>query len=135
MCHEIFDLHFFHDSTPFGPLINRLKYFRIQFLRCAAHRWDKKTMFSINQNFMLQFFSFMIDVFTPKSISPDCLFKSNHRQVKNSILYPRRSLCARISRRNRKFENNLGCLSGAQMGLNHEKRGRNSRDTLPLRCK
>ena len=34
-----------------------------------------------------------------------------------------------------KFENNLGCLSGAQMGLNHEKRGRNSRDTLPLRCK
>ena len=31
------------------------------------------------------------------------------------------------------FENTLGCLSGAQMGSNHEKnRGRKSRDTLPL---
>ena len=28
----------------------------------------------------------MIDVFTPKRISPDCLFENNHRQVKNSIL-------------------------------------------------
>ena len=47
----------------------------------------------------------MIYVFTPKMISPDYLFK-----------------------------NTLGCLSGAQMGSNHEKnRGRNSRDTLPLR--
>ena len=31
----------------------------------------------------------MINVFTPKRISPDCLFKSNHRKVKNSILFPR----------------------------------------------
>ena len=31
MCHEIFDLHFFHDSNPSRPLINRLKYFRIRF--------------------------------------------------------------------------------------------------------
>ena len=31
----------------------------------------------------------MIDVFTPKRISPDCLFKRNHRQVKISILIPR----------------------------------------------
>ena len=32
------------------------------------------------------------------------------------------------------FENTLACLSGAQMGLNHEKNGgRKSRDTLPLR--
>ena len=30
----------------------------------------------------------MIDVFTPKRISPDRLFKSNHRQVKNLILFP-----------------------------------------------
>ena len=29
--HEIFDLHFFHDSNPSRPLINRLKYFRILF--------------------------------------------------------------------------------------------------------
>ena len=32
-----------------------------------------------------------------------------------------------------KFENNLVCISGAQMGSNHEKtRGRKSRETLPL---
>ena len=32
VCHKIFDLQFFHDSNPTGPLINRLKYFRIWFL-------------------------------------------------------------------------------------------------------
>ena len=31
VCHEIFELQFFNDSNPFGPLINRLKYFQIQF--------------------------------------------------------------------------------------------------------
>ena len=32
------------------------------------------------------------------------------------------------------FKNTLACLSGAQMGLIHEKNGgRKSRDTLPLR--
>ena len=31
MCHEIFDLHFFHDSNPSEPLIYRLKYFPIRF--------------------------------------------------------------------------------------------------------
>ena len=31
VCYEIFDLHFFHDSNPSRPLINRLKYFRIWF--------------------------------------------------------------------------------------------------------
>ena len=31
MCHEIIDLNFFHDSNPFGPLINRLEYFRSKF--------------------------------------------------------------------------------------------------------
>ena len=31
MCHEIFDLHFVHDLNPSGPLINKLKYFRIRY--------------------------------------------------------------------------------------------------------
>ena len=32
------------------------------------------------------------------------------------------------------LENNLACLSGTQMGSNHERNGgRKSRDTLPLR--
>ena len=31
------------------------------------------------------------------------------------------------------FENTIACLSGAQLGLNHDKNGgRESRDTLPL---
>ena len=38
--------------------------------------------------FLLFFIFFMIDVFSPKRISPDCLFKSNHRQVNISILFP-----------------------------------------------
>ena len=42
---------------------------------------------------------------------------------------PRRSQCEIVT----EFENTLACLSGAQMGLNHEKNGRRkSRDTLPL---
>ena len=31
VCHEILDLDFFHDSNPVGPLINRVKYFKIRF--------------------------------------------------------------------------------------------------------
>ena len=31
VCQETFDLHFFHDSNPSRPLINRLKHFLIQF--------------------------------------------------------------------------------------------------------
>ena len=81
---------FCHDSTPFGLLINRLHYFQTWFRffprypipnwspRCAAHRWDKKFVL-INQYFILQILSFMIDVFTPKRISPDCLVNSKWR--------------------------------------------------------
>ena len=36
VCHEIFDLHFFHGSNPFRHLINRLKYFQI---RCRFCRY------------------------------------------------------------------------------------------------
>ena len=50
VCHEIFDLQFYHDSKPSGPLIHRIKDFRIRFrfrrdiqtlkkaLRCASLR-------------------------------------------------------------------------------------------------
>ena len=90
---------FFHDSTPFGPLINRLKYFRFRF----RFRWEifdhtvisavwstplRSKFFLITQHFILQIFSFMLDLFTTKRISSDCLFKSNHRKVKKSILFP-----------------------------------------------
>ena len=79
MCNEIFDLYFFHDSNPSGSLINRVKYYRIrfQFRRDIRSQSSKKV------------FSFMIDVFTPKRISPDCTFKSNQRLSKISILTQR----------------------------------------------
>jgi hypothetical protein len=56
-CHKIFDSQFFHQSTPYRSLINRLKLFRIwhricwdncfesrqnHFLRCQWHRWNRK---------------------------------------------------------------------------------------------
>ena len=31
VCHDIFDIYFFHDSNPSGPLINSLKYLLFQF--------------------------------------------------------------------------------------------------------
>ena len=48
VCHEIFNLHFFLDSTLSGPLINRLKYSIFEFgfnfadstPRLEAHRRD-----------------------------------------------------------------------------------------------
>ena len=42
MCHEIFDLLFFHDSNQPKPLINSLKYFRIQFRFCRDIQIFKK---------------------------------------------------------------------------------------------
>ena len=87
----------------------------------------------------------MIYVFTPKRISPDCLFKSIQRQLKISILSPRCAVfCTFFQNVNpltqwcdvhsgdnfvieclgeieNKFENTLVCLSGAQMGSNYEK--------------
>ena len=76
VCQEIFNLYYFHDSTPPERLINRLKYFLIwfQFGRgihsvvspmCAAHSGDQKFFF-VNQHFILRIFSFMIDVLTIK---------------------------------------------------------------------
>ena len=100
VCHEIFDLHFFHDSNTSRPLISRLKYLWIRFrfrqdiksqssqnltLWCTCHR-GIKILGLANQNIFLQIFSFMIDVFTPKRISPDCPFKNNQRLTKISIL-------------------------------------------------
>ena len=85
---------FFHDSNPPGPLLNRLKHFLTRSQssknstpRCAWHR-EVKILGLAKQNLFLQIFSFMIDMFTPKRISPDCLFKNNQRLTKISILTP-----------------------------------------------
>ena len=77
----------------------QVKYFRIVFrfrrdirsqslknstLQCAWHH-VVKILGLENQNIFLQIFSFLIDVFTPKRISPDCPFKSNQRPATFSI--------------------------------------------------
>ena len=92
------------NSSPSGPLINRVKYFRIQFrfhrdirsqsqknstqrctLRCALHR-GVKILGLANPKKFLEIFSLMIGVFTHKMISPDCPIKSNQRLPKILIL-------------------------------------------------
>ena len=70
VCHEIFDIHFFHDSNPSRPLINRLKYFRIRFRfrrdirsqsskkstpRCASHHGVKILVLAIPKIFFKSF--------------------------------------------------------------------------------
>ena len=86
----------FHDSNPSGPLINRRKYFQIRFdfaeifdhkvVSAVCCTLQRQKSLPVNQNFILQILSFVIDVFTPKRISLDCPFKGNQRQVKISIL-------------------------------------------------
>ena len=44
-CHEIFGIFLFHESKPFGPLINRLKWFclKVRFCRvglCEVENWN-----------------------------------------------------------------------------------------------
>ena len=60
--------------------------------RCVAH-CRFKSIFLVNQYVILQIFSFMIDVLTPKRIYPDCPCKSNHRQGKISVLTSRCAVC------------------------------------------
>ena len=89
---------FFYDSNPSGPLINRPKYFRIRFSVSISPRYSitkfKKFDFAVcikilvlaDRKIFLQIFSFMIGVFTPKRIAPDCTFKSSQRLTKILIL-------------------------------------------------
>ena len=114
---------FFHDSNPPELVINRLKYFRIKFrfpqeIRsqnsknstpwCAWHR-GVKILGLANQNFFLHNFSFMIDVFTPKRISPDCPFKRNQRLTKISILTPQCAVWLHGGMHTAELELAVGC--------------------------
>ena len=73
--------------------------------------------FLINQHFILQIFSFMIDVFTPKRISSDCPFKSNQRLTDISILTPRcdahQGAWLRCGKHNAELESAMGCTPGS----------------------
>ena len=65
---------------------------------------------------------------TPRSQTPGC---QAHREVFENLvdLTPRK--IQYLGEINTEFEHILTCLSRDQMGLNHEKKGRKSRDTLP----
>ena len=83
---------FFHDSKPSRPLIKRqisgensiTKFENFDFAVCMTLR-SQNFRFS-KPTFILQIFSFMIDVFTPKRISPYCPFNSNKSLTKILIL-------------------------------------------------
>ena len=75
----------FYDSNPSGPLI--IFQFRrdIRSQSCLCRTLRVKQFFLVNQHTYYtvpQIFSFMIDVFTPNRISPDCPFKRNQRHMK-----------------------------------------------------
>ena len=100
VCQEIFDFDFFHGWNLSGPLKCSILFrFRhdIQSQSCLCgvqHRTlRRQNMFLVNQHVILQIFSFLIDVFTPKRIYPDCPFKCIQRQVKISILTPQCAVC------------------------------------------
>ena len=103
MCHEIFYLHFLAWFAPIWAPDKQAKVFYNSFRfyrdirsqssknstpRCVWHCRVKKFCSANKFFFFLQIFFFMIFVFTPKRISPDCPFESNQRLSKISILTP-----------------------------------------------
>ena len=77
VCHEIFYHHFFSWLEPIWAPDKEAKVF--------LNSVSISPRYSIT-NCFLQIFSFMIDVFSPKRIFPDCPFKSNQGLTKISIL-------------------------------------------------
>ena len=70
----------------FGFDFAEIFFFYQQVRKFRAWNCKVKILSLANQNVILQIFSSIIDVFTPKRISPFCLFKSNKRPAKFSIL-------------------------------------------------
>ena len=66
---------FFLDSNRSRPLINRPKYFRVMF-RFRRNIRSQSSKISTPRCAWHRRVNFMIDVFTPESISPDCSFKA-----------------------------------------------------------
>ena len=105
MCHNIFDLHFFSwfkhiwapdkqakvfsNSVSILPRYSITKFEKFDSAVCMTP--GVKIVGLANPKKFLKIFSFMINVFTSKRISPHCPFKSNYRLTKISILTP---LCA-----------------------------------------
>ena len=77
--------------------------------------WSQNFRLCVLPLFMLYVFSFMIYIFSLNRIFPDCLFKSNQRQAKFSILTVVCSLTMQCDARGTDFENTSACLSGFQI--------------------
>ena len=100
MCHEIFDLHFCSWFEPIWDPDKQSKVFSNSVSISQRYSFTKLEKFDSavcmaprSQNFRLSKsytissnLFFMIDVFTPKRISPDCPFKNNQRLTENLIL-------------------------------------------------
>ena len=99
MCHEIFYLQFFHDSNQSGPLINKLRYFRIQLrfprdIRSQSCLRGVQHTAEIKKRILKQIKILSSNLFFHnRCLAPIkwfllivSLIKSNHRQVK--ILIP-----------------------------------------------
>ena len=125
---------FFHDSNLSVPLMNRLKYFRIRFRFCWDI-WSKSSKNSTprcawlqgviilglaNQKNVLQIFSFMINVFPPKRISPDGPFKRNQRFKKISLLTLRCGVWLRRVMHTVELDLAVGCTPQSQTLLKIE---------------
>ena len=120
MGNKIFDLHFFHDMNPSRPLINKHKYFRIQFRYSVTKfenfdssvcmtPWSQNFKFSKSTFYTFILFSLMIDVFAPKRISPDCPFKSNWRLTNISILTLQCAIWLRGVMHTTELDSAVGC--------------------------
>ena len=128
---------FFHDSNPSGPLINRLKYFRIWFrfhwdiqsqkcLRSVPHTMEINCILrNQNQNLYLSMVTFKETI----RRNPCKSNTSTYSIMKKIFLSPHRLDFFVIEyfdeiETETEFENTLSCWSGPQMGLNHDKNWR-----------
>ena len=104
---------FFHDSNPSGPLINRLKYFRIWFrfhwdiqsqkcLRSVPHTMEINcTLRNQNQNLYLSMVTFKETIRRNPCKSNTSTIYIQYHEENIFISAPLRLLCDRIFRRNR----------------------------------
>ena len=92
VCHEIFDLYFFSWFKPIWAPDKQSKVFlnliSIRYLTTKLEKFDSAVCMAprsqilglVRPLFILQIFSFMTDVFTPKRISPDFPLKATRDQ-------------------------------------------------------
>jgi hypothetical protein len=82
-CHEIFDSRFFHQSTPYRSLINRLKPFRRWLRIRRENRFESREFFfSEFPNFFCLKYRYSMGMLTYETFLLDVLFKKSCGPVK-----------------------------------------------------